>query len=52
MKEFDKNRRNFLKTTGKGVGIALGATIVNSLPVNYASAAEAESLTNYNILLH
>ena len=41
MKEFNNNRRNFLKNTGKRVGIALGATIVNSLPVNnYASAAE------------
>jgi alkaline phosphatase D len=32
------NRRNFLKKTGKGVGIALGATIASSLPVNFASA--------------
>jgi alkaline phosphatase D len=32
------NRRNFLKSTGKGVGIALGVTIANSLPVNFASA--------------
>src|SRR3954471_15164377 len=42
MKELDKNRRSFLKTTGKGGGIALGATIVNSLPLNYASAAEGD----------
>ena len=42
MEEFNKNRRSFLKNTGKGVGIALGATIVNSLPLNYASAAESD----------
>ncbi|MCP1123409.1 alkaline phosphatase D family protein [Bacillus sp. 3103sda1] len=42
MKKFDKNRRSFLKTTGKGVGIALGAAIVNTLPVNLASAAETD----------
>ena len=53
MKDFNKNRRSFLKNTGKGVGIALGATIVNSIPLNYASAAGSDkSLTNYNILLH
>ena len=41
MKEFDNNRRNFLKNTGKGVGIALGATIASTIPFNnYASAAE------------
>ena len=40
MKEFDNNRRSFLKNTGKGVGIALGATIASTLPLNYASAAE------------
>jgi alkaline phosphatase D len=32
------NRRSFLKKTGKGVGIALGVTIANTLPVNFASA--------------
>src|SRR6476660_5674402 len=42
MEEFNNNRRNFLKNTGKGVGIALGATILNYLPVNYASAAESD----------
>src|SRR3954463_2490483 len=40
MKEVDNNRRNFLKNTGKSVGVALGVTIANSLPVNFASAAE------------
>ncbi|MCQ6277106.1 alkaline phosphatase D family protein [Bacillus sp. V3B] len=44
MKEVDKNRRNFLKNTGKGVGVALGVTIANSLPVNFASAAESNKL--------
>ena len=34
------NRRNFLKKTGTGVGIALGASIVNAIPTNFASAAE------------
>ena len=32
MKEFDNNRRNFLKNTGKGIGIALGATIASTIP--------------------
>ncbi|MDQ0214486.1 alkaline phosphatase D [Oikeobacillus pervagus] len=40
MKEFDDNRRSFLKNTGKGLGIALGATLVGSLPVNYVAAAK------------
>ena len=44
MKEFDNNRRNFLKNTGKGVGIALGATIASTIPFNnYASAAEKDN---------
>lgn len=37
-KKFD--RRSFLKKTGKGVGIALGASIVNAIPGHFASAAE------------
>ena len=32
------NRRNFLKKTGKGVGIVLGASIVNTIPMNFVSA--------------
>jgi alkaline phosphatase D len=32
------DRRNFFKKTGKGVGIALGVSIVNTLPVKFASA--------------
>ncbi|QED49916.1 alkaline phosphatase [Cytobacillus dafuensis] len=40
MREFDNNRRTFLKSTGKGIGIALGATIVSSLPIGTASAEE------------
>lgn len=36
------NRRNFLKRTGKGVGIALGASIINTLPLNFASAESSD----------
>ena len=44
MKDFDNNRRNFFKHTGKGVGIALGATIASNIPFNnYASAAEKDN---------
>ncbi|MFC0270386.1 alkaline phosphatase D family protein [Metabacillus herbersteinensis] len=32
------DRRSFLKKSGKGVGIALGASIINTFPVNFASA--------------
>ncbi|HWO98344.1 MAG TPA: alkaline phosphatase D family protein [Bacillus sp. (in: firmicutes)] len=37
------SRRNFLKKAGKGVGIALGASIVNTLSVNFASAESSKS---------
>ncbi|MBD1382605.1 alkaline phosphatase D family protein [Metabacillus arenae] len=33
------NRRDFLKNAGKGIGLAIGVSIANSLPVNTASAA-------------
>ncbi|MGG1575031.1 alkaline phosphatase D family protein [Fictibacillus sp. NRS-1165] len=33
------NRRSFLKKAGQGAGIALGVSIANTLPVNFASAA-------------
>ncbi|TLS37137.1 alkaline phosphatase D family protein [Pseudalkalibacillus caeni] len=35
------NRRNFIKRSGKAVGVALGVTIANSLPVDLASAAKS-----------
>ena len=40
---FSDNRRNFLKKTGKGMGIALGASLINTLPVNFASAESSNS---------
>lgn len=43
------DRRNFLKTTGKGVGIALGATLFNTLPVNFASAESSVSSKSSNL---
>lgn len=42
------DRRNFLKKTGKGVGIALGAALVPSLQMNIA-AAESTSNNSSNI---
>jgi len=50
MKDFDNKRRSFLKNTGKGVGIALGATLTSSIPFNYASAAENGQASNSNKL--
>ncbi|MGG0274404.1 alkaline phosphatase D family protein [Bacillus rhizoplanae] len=46
MRKFDNNRRTFLKSTGKGIGIALGATIVSSLPIGMASAEENNKSNN------
>src|SRR3954462_13244382 len=40
---FSDNRRNFLKKTEKGMGIALGASLINTLPVNLASAESSNS---------
>lgn len=37
------DRRNFLRKTGKGVGLALGASLISSLPLN---VAEAKSKSN------
>jgi alkaline phosphatase D len=42
------DRRNFLKKTGKGVGIALGAALVPTLSMNVA-AAESKSNESSNI---
>jgi alkaline phosphatase D len=42
-KHFSDNRRSFLKKTGKGMGIALGASLINTLPVNFASAESSNS---------
>src|SRR4051794_10556575 len=43
------DRRNFLKKTGKGVGIALGATLMNTLPVTFASAESSASSNSSNL---
>ena len=50
LKEFDNNRRSFLKNTGKGVGIALGATLASTIPFNYASAAQNDHPSQSNKL--
>lgn len=42
------DRRKFLKRTGKGVGLALGAALIQSLPVNVA-AAESSSNQSSNL---
>jgi alkaline phosphatase D len=40
------DRRGFLKKTGKGVGLALGATLIPSFAMNVAAVETASSQSN------
>jgi alkaline phosphatase D len=45
------DRRGFLKKTGQGIGVALGVTIANSLPLGSNSALAAENFLQYPFTL-
>jgi alkaline phosphatase D len=45
------NRRGFLKKTGQGLGVALGVTIANTLPIGSKTASATENFLKYPFTL-